>query len=485
MKRFFYISGVSLAFLLSGCYDGDYILQDRMVRDLTTLPVSYDTSDGRIKLNGKSSGPADYLYFEISSSNTFTSEDRRTIKATVEYDYDHVVRDVYAYMTNWFAPGTYYYRLYGESGEFTVASSNYESFTFENPISTSDATEVIERAAVLNACVKGKAFGPAYFLLSKNEDFEQAKKLNTPYSNYKPTDDGREYYLSVNGLEPSTRYFVKFCMEFDGILIEGNSVSFTTKEIEAKPLSISHIAGENLFGQRITDDLMIVIQSNSDWYGPYYAIFDENSGNYVWKGNTDFMLLPDTWCKVYASTGEPRWSNGFLIFGDGDYQYGNNQVAVYSGVTEVSWSDPSIHMNLSARTALVTVAYPLEWGLISGVWIKTTGNNDNIPGSTFAIESFKPEYYTHEYYGHSNYEISQDNGKYYYKFAIFPCALNSKYNQILLPTSSGETVLSCPDMKIQAGESYLINYDGMEITDVTVRPWNPREEGNVTIFPNF
>lgn len=481
MKRYLYILLTAILPFLSGCYDNGYLFKDSMVRELATLPVEVSENGLEMIFNGKSSGYSNNLYFEVSPSSDFPEGKTRSYKADCLSD-----GTVRTSVSNWFEPGTCYVRLYGQRGNDRIYADNVESFTFDNPLTTLDATDITTRSAVLHGVANKNAHNYAYFEIATNAAFEDSWTERAKEGDH--TEDGDyNYEISVGKLSPGTVYYVRFCMGYDDIIVKGNTIEFATEKSE--PLSIGYIGGTGIDGKQITDRVMIVLHKLTDgeeWIGPIYASYNADKKNYVFDEPVDVVLNPDAHYDVYAVTGNVRLDgNGIVTFSEEDYSFGKDQTPIYRGENKLYVLEPSIKIELTAWTGRLTVKFPMSWGKdVQSITLKDIYGKNILPGSSYYLSNKEGKGYT-EYRGISANGVGQSDNKYTYTFNIFPFNVpNTGYVDIVINFGNHSVTVPCPEIYLRSGESKVIDINGLGIGDVSVSLWDETEGGSIIIKPN-
>ena len=172
-----------------------------------------------------------------------------------------------------------------------------------------------------------------------------------------------------------------------------------------------------------------------------------------------------------------------MVFSGDDYNSGAKQTPIYWGVTEIGWTVPYLKLELQEWTCSITVSYPADWGKIGEILLYD--QKKNLPGNAFNIINRNDIFNSNRYMGRSEEGavLSNDGSQYMYTFNIFPVTLNKEYCSITLPLASGERIFACPDLKMESGHKYSItlDQDGLEVTVVTVKPWDESKGGNITL----
>ncbi len=253
------------------------------------------------------------------------------------------------------------------------------------------------------------------------------------------------------------------------------------------------IFGNDIDGQTIKDDLMVVIknQTTNEWSKPYHAVYNEVRKNYDIQ-DLDYIVQPDTWYVVYAvnSTGTIWDGSGYVTFGQGDYQYGARQIPICWGVSEMDGSDPYIKLQLIPWTSRITIEYPTSWGQVDTkeYGLAIFDKLKQLPGSSYDIITRKPIQNFGSYFGKPSSEATliADGSKYSFSFNIFPTKLSSADCSMILYLVDDKKDVPCPDLNIEEGKIYTISFNenDLEISEVSVKYWEEIKGGNITIVPN-
>lgn len=474
MKKYINILSIIALGCLSSCYNGDNILQSNMIGELKTLaPTEYDVM---ISLKGDCGdmSPA-YAFFQIGRSKDFSGQENLTIS----YKDNDLPKN--------YLNGTYYYRLCAISGNDTVFAPNVESFTINHSISMNDSQKVDGSSAYLSFTSDVES-GNAVVMVSTDKEFMEYDVIRAYINGF---NDGKfEYSATVEKLNPGETYYTKASIEMLLGTLESDLISFRTEDNTIRSIGIY---GNGIDGEPIKDDLMVVIKNmtTKEWSNPYYAAYNETRKNYDIL-DFDYTVEPDTWYVAYAVTSAGTiWDNGYVVFGNGDYQYGAGQVPICWGIAEIDGSNPYIKMEIRPWTAQVRVEYPASWGQVDTkeYGLAISDRSKQLPGSLYDIESRKSYQDYGSYFGRPSEEakLSDDGTKYSFSFNIFPTKLSSADCSMILYLVNDKKDVPCPDLDIQMGGKYFISFEENEnelhVPVVTVKTWEDVDAGNITITP--
>lgn len=476
MKNYFIILSIMVLGILPSCYDGDYYLyEDRMVSDIKTL--SPETSESRIKMIGEwGSLSNDYAYFQIGRDKDFNGN----------VDYEKSIYDHTCLLEKRELGGTYYYRACAIAGNDTVYASNVESFTVNNEIQLLEEVKMDVPFGYFTFISPIQSYD-AGILIATDSDFKDAEYYRQ--NSVKFSSGMYEYSVSCDYLSPGTTYYVKAIASVLLGTVESNVITLTTEDNGIKSVGIF---GNDIDGNPITDELIVVIQNltTQEWSQPYHALYNESKKNYEIP-DLDYTVEPGTWYAAYAVTayGATWDESGYVVFGQGDYQYGAAQVPICWGISELDGSDPYIKMDLRPWTSQITVEYPSAWGQVDTqeYGLAISDKSKQLPGSAYDIKSRQSlqEYGT--YFGKPSKEasLSADGTKYSFTFNIFPTQLSASTCSMILYLVNDKRDVPCPDLNIEMGKHYTITFESndLDITDVTVKEWEATEGGSITINP--
>lgn len=475
MKKYIYLVLIIALGLLPSCYDSWYVETVKMVGNLNTLPPN--ENEYIVSLRGEYGDMASNLiFFQIGRSANF-SDGENVIVGSRNNDLEKNRLS-----------GKYFYRICAISGNDTVFAPNVESFTVDHSLLINEPEKVEATFASLS-CSSDIETGNVEIMISTDKEFTESVNLNAHIVDF--VDGKYRYSGTIEKLTPGVTYYAKASIDMLLGTLESDIISFTTGDQGIKSVTIY---GTDIDDQTIKDNLLVVIKNltTQEWSKPYTAVYNSDKRGYDIQ-DFDYAVEPGTWYVAYSVTSPAstptRWdSSGYVIFGDGDYQYGSGQSPISWGVAEIDGSNPYLKLEMRPWTAQIRVEYPARWGAVDnkeGLVIQN--KNDILPGSTFNIEALKSlmGYGLYKAIPYGDIVLSDDGSTYSFTFNIFPTQLTSADFTMLLYLVNDKKDVPCPDLNIQMGKKYTISFadDGLGISDVTVNVWEQTEGGNITIKP--
>lgn len=473
MKKYIFILSIIVLGLLPSCYSGDFYGIMTEIGQLETL--SPNISDYIVTLRGDYGDlSSDYAFFQIGRTKDFSGQDNLMIR----YKENDLPKN--------YLNGTYYYRLCLIAGNDTVYAPDVQSFTVDQMIEMREAQKLDGNSAVLSFTSSLES-GYAKVLLSTDKEFKEYDFFSAQINGV--NEGGFDYSVTVEKLTPGVTYYAKASIEVLLGTIESYVISFTTENQGIKAVTIY---GNDIDGQTIKSDLMVVIKNltTNKWSEPYHAVYNDVRKSYDIQ-DLDYIVEPDTWYVAYAvnSTGTTWDNSGYVVFGQGDYQYGADQIPIYWGVSEIDGSNPYLKLELTPWTSRITVEYPASWGQVDtkNYGLAISDKLKQLPGSSYDIITRKPIQNNGSYFGKPSKEatLSADGSKYSFTFNIFPTKLSSADCSMILYLLNDKKDVPCPNLDIQMGKNYTISFDknDLNILDVAVKEWESNNGGSITIKP--
>lgn len=415
-----------------------------------------------------------------------------------EYD-DDFIHGNRTYTTEAYGlkPGTTYRAVFCYSLESYLRTGIGAETTFTTEgvsykVVTTEPTEVSTNSAFLTGYTEFSPNevknGEIYFKIAWDANFEDYETVRAKWSG-DAADDRYYFYLQVNFLNPGRTYWVQAIMTHhtwgtdDAVM--GNVISFTTPEVPVKNVVIDNIEWpEGVWKAPLT----VYIQDTRDgkWFDPMYITWVD--GKPVWKEDIPLQLYPNTayFVRVLGGTTETFDNTGYVAFGSGSYNFGEQQYPIYTAVTDFNGSEPVLNLSVSEWTAKMTVVYPAHWGKVTSVDMISQSNV--FPGNAFYLSSLKALDNVNNYHGRSGTDcVLNDKGQYEYTFNIYPCQIPAKTVDVKFFMQDGRTIgdgWQLPEWDLKPGGEYVLYFNGLGVGDVSLTPWVPNEGGSVDITPN-
>lgn len=462
--------------VLPSCYDGGYVEKDRMVPTLSTSEVVIEKNT--VYLYGETSVKSPILFFQIAPSELFEESETKIVYA--EYEYNNTP-NVFAKLDGLIEPGKQYIRLCAQASEDgeIIAAGNFVTIDTPNTIRTLEPQEITIDSVVLYGTYDSQQqfVDYPYFELSTDPDFKELKTYEK-LSTHKSEDGTVVFERVIDGLNPSTEYYARFCCRDNNgsykVDIKGNTIKFNTKE--GVFLDVKKITCPN-------PDYKLSIVVNPQGTLEYIwktLEFDQNKDSYVLKDK--IILQPDIEYNVYvinasgngcSSLRATNTSIEAMLVNNGGWR-------IFYGKTVVDFNNPHILLDTKELTCDVTFNFPF---LGSGNFSLSLNSEKSIlPSDYLNLETCT--FSTHKSWN----TVIFYNGT---PLHMIPFEIENSGDVIIeVSTPKGYYKYNMSRVKMEAGKTYVFNNgvliredENMDITDITVNEWDPTNGGSITIKP--
>ena len=468
MKKTSYILPAIALLMLSACYDSGYVLEDRIVGELTTQPAKIDETGKTLSLvgDGGDMGIAN-LYFQLSRTRDFTNGELLNVN----------YQDGQGIPLGMFS-GTYYYRLFTALEGDTVFAPNVETFNVDNTLTIIAAKP--DDVTTYNLICNSNNAATTYFRVSTDKDFNDFEDYYAMEDGHNQSMTSFDYSVKVEKLSRGTTYYFKAVRDVILGKAESEVSSFTTQDI-LRMGEVTYTGWDGKSHPMIDgyDFFRANYMLNGEVIGRDLEVYYSPEG---WKISKE--IIPNGNGVLYGYLSYDEISNDEILIQT--YKY--NTPTLMWGVAEERNGVFNINLqNMLSRVVFhLTVAddYPVD---------KPEVNEFIIDGNTLPTQA--------------NFQVI--NGQFVYNQWSFSEPLGY-WNRI--PLCKGETVdvviysIPCESGKATAtlkfedrksdsdieigwksGNTYEYNLQvtatGLSISDVIVNQWQPTEGGSITINP--